>query len=74
MRGQPVFILSVLLQSLDPMLRKSADLGAWQVRKRDFDSCQLSNEFTKTMILLISKRRFLCLDFKGYTLFTAVES
>lgn len=31
-RGQPLFVLSLLLQKLDPMLRKTAELGAWQVR------------------------------------------
>ncbi len=30
-RGQPLFVLSILLQHLDPMLRKTAELGAWQV-------------------------------------------
>ena len=31
MRGQPLFVLSMFLQHLDPMLRKTAELGAWQV-------------------------------------------
>ena len=30
-RGQPVFVLSVLLQNLEPLLRKTAELGNWQV-------------------------------------------
>lgn len=31
MRGRPAFILAVLLRSLDPILRRSANLGNWQV-------------------------------------------
>lgn len=30
-RGQPAFILSVLLRTLDPTLRAAAGVGAWQV-------------------------------------------
>jgi alpha-glucan,water dikinase len=30
-RGRPVMVLSVLLRLLDPILRKKADLGDWQV-------------------------------------------
>ncbi|MBI5388215.1 MAG: hypothetical protein HZA90_26420 [Verrucomicrobia bacterium] len=30
-RGQPVFLLSMLLRQLDPILRKQAKLGDWQV-------------------------------------------
>jgi alpha-glucan,water dikinase len=30
-RGQPVFVLSMLLHQLDPLLRRSAQLGDWQV-------------------------------------------
>ncbi|MEW6382192.1 MAG: PEP/pyruvate-binding domain-containing protein [bacterium] len=30
-RGRPAFILAVLLRSLDPILRRSANLGNWQV-------------------------------------------
>ena len=30
-RGQPVFVLSILLQNLEPLLRKTAELGSWQV-------------------------------------------
>ncbi len=30
-RGRPVFVLSLLLRNLDPILRKSAELGNWQV-------------------------------------------
>ncbi len=30
-RGRPAFVLSALLRKLDPVLRKSADLGNWQV-------------------------------------------
>src|SRR5208337_3858297 len=30
-RGRPAFVLSVLLRKLDTLLRKSADLGNWQV-------------------------------------------
>ncbi|GAB4821271.1 hypothetical protein N2152v2_008317 [Parachlorella kessleri] len=30
-RGQPVFMLSVLLRFLDPMLRSTAGVGSWQV-------------------------------------------
>ena len=31
-RGQPLFVLSWLLQSLGPMLRSTAGLGNWLVR------------------------------------------
>lgn len=31
LRGRPAFVLSVLLLRLDPILRKSAELGNWQV-------------------------------------------
>ena len=34
LRGRPAFVLSLLLRSLDPILRKSADLGDWQVISR----------------------------------------
>ena len=30
-RGQPAFVLSMLIQQLDPILRRSARLGDWQV-------------------------------------------
>jgi alpha-glucan,water dikinase len=30
-RGQPAFVLSILLRHLDPILRKRAELGNWQV-------------------------------------------
>lgn len=30
-RGQPLFVLSILLQNLEPMLRKTAELADWQV-------------------------------------------
>jgi alpha-glucan,water dikinase len=30
-RGQPFFVLSMLLRHLDPVLRKSASLGSWQI-------------------------------------------
>ena len=30
-RGQPAFVLSLLIRHLDPLLRKSAKLGDWQV-------------------------------------------
>jgi alpha-glucan,water dikinase len=30
-RGQPTFVLSLLLRHLDPVLRKSAKLGDWQI-------------------------------------------
>ena len=30
-RGQPVFVLSILLQNLEPLLRKTAELASWQV-------------------------------------------
>ena len=30
-RGRPVFVLSMLLRHLNPILRRSADLGNWQV-------------------------------------------
>lgn len=30
-RGRPVFVLSMLLQQLDPILRKGANVGDWQV-------------------------------------------
>ncbi len=30
-RGRPAFVLSLLLRKLDPILRKHADLGNWQV-------------------------------------------
>lgn len=30
-RGQPVFMLSVLLQNLEPLLRKAAGVSSWQV-------------------------------------------
>lgn len=30
-RGQPLFVLSILLQNLEPMLRKTAGKGDWQV-------------------------------------------
>ena len=31
-RGQPVFVLSILLRYLKPMLRASAGVGSWQAR------------------------------------------
>ena len=31
MRGQPLFVLSVLLKQLEPSLRAAAGVGAWQV-------------------------------------------
>jgi alpha-glucan,water dikinase len=31
LRGRPAFVLSMLLRSLDPLLRKSAALGNWQI-------------------------------------------
>lgn len=31
LRGRPAFIMSMLLRLIDPLLRKSADLGSWQV-------------------------------------------
>ena len=34
LRGRPAFVLSTLLRYLDPVLRKSADLGNWQVISR----------------------------------------
>lgn len=36
-RGQPLFVLSIILQFLDPILRKSAELGAWQVNSWSID-------------------------------------
>ena len=30
-RGQPVFVLSILLQKLEPMLREAAGVAPWQV-------------------------------------------
>lgn len=30
-RGQPVFVLSLLLQKLEPMLRSAAGVAPWQV-------------------------------------------
>lgn len=33
-RGRPAFVLSLLLRKLDPVLRKNADLGNWQVISR----------------------------------------
>ncbi|NVM20952.1 MAG: hypothetical protein HWN68_04155 [Desulfobacterales bacterium] len=30
-RGRPAFVLSMLLRHLDPILRRSADIGKWQV-------------------------------------------
>ena len=35
-RGQPVFVLSILLRYLKPMLRTSAGVGNWQVRSASF--------------------------------------
>ena len=32
MRGQPVFMLSILLQCLEPILRQTAGVAPWQVR------------------------------------------
>ncbi len=34
LRGRPAFVLSMILRYLDPILRKSADLGNWQVVSR----------------------------------------
>jgi alpha-glucan,water dikinase len=34
LRGRPAFVLSMVLRYLDPILRKSADLGNWQVISR----------------------------------------
>ena len=31
MRGQPVFMLSILLQCLEPILRQTAGVAPWQV-------------------------------------------
>lgn len=33
-RGRPAFVLSMLLRNLDPLLRKQANLGDWQVISR----------------------------------------
>ena len=33
-RGQPVFVLSILLQKLEPMLREAAGVAPWQVGRR----------------------------------------
>jgi len=33
-RGQPLFVLSVLLRWLAPMLRESAGVSSWQVMHR----------------------------------------
>jgi hypothetical protein len=33
-RGQPVFVLSILLQKLEPMLREAAGVAPWQVSRR----------------------------------------
>ncbi len=33
-RGQPVFVLSILLQRLEPMLREAAGVAPWQVSRR----------------------------------------
>ncbi|MBI4689420.1 MAG: hypothetical protein HY754_04005 [Nitrospirae bacterium] len=35
-RGRGVFILSVLLRKLGPLLRKSADIGSWQLISRGY--------------------------------------
>ncbi len=40
-RGQPAFVLSMLLRRLDPVLRKSANLGDWQVISRGEGSGQV---------------------------------
>lgn len=34
LRGRPVFVLSMLLRNLDPILRRSANLGSWQLISR----------------------------------------
>jgi alpha-glucan,water dikinase len=34
LRGRPAFVLSIILRYLDPILRKNADLGDWQVISR----------------------------------------
>jgi alpha-glucan,water dikinase len=34
LRGRPAFVLSTILRRLDPILRKSADLGSWQLISR----------------------------------------
>lgn len=33
-RGGPAFAVSLVLSSIEPVLRSAADLGAWQVRAR----------------------------------------
>jgi alpha-glucan,water dikinase len=40
MRGRPVMVLAVLLRLLDPILRKKADLGDWQVIAAHRRSCR----------------------------------
>jgi len=39
-RGQPVFVLSILLRYLKPMLRASAGVGSWQARQQLSSSCR----------------------------------
>ena len=55
-RGQPVFVLSILLQKLEPMLREAAGVAPWQVSQRIcasaspvlVSSIDLSQSITKT--------------------------
>lgn len=38
-RGQPVFVLSILLQKLEPMLREAAGVAPWQVSCQTLSCC-----------------------------------
>ncbi len=39
-RGQSVFVLSLLLAQLEPQIRQAAGAGNWQVSKHRDDTCQ----------------------------------
>lgn len=52
-RGRPSFVLSMILYNLDPVLRKSADLGDWQVISTGMGSGRV--EVVETLITVQGK-------------------
>ncbi len=65
LRGRPAFVLSTLLRYLDPVLRKSADLGNWQVISRGQGTGELETvdslksvqgrHFERTVVIVATK-------------------
>ena len=54
-RGQPVFVLSILLQKLEPMLREAAGVAPWQVSEQTLYSiCYSIVSYLVTTIVFAS--------------------